>query len=901
MPPSSSSSHPLPNVFTAEGMSALLREEAYEWKRVHPVTRYAQGIEGERKRLMKEHAAVNQNGQPREGKRGAGQNPYLRPNELQHLPSAMRPVGMTPRLMSSFEPFTPTLLTQAHMEAAIHPTILHSSPSARELGFPETAGQGVAPHHLAPTTASLASARSLDFGIRHTVRNEGKRRGHFHLHSSETTAKTERGMMSEKSTTSLMSHASDSSRYRVSVYNNELGHFSSSAERLKIARRRAMEEEDPVYQRKVVELLLTEREKKSRREHLRRTEELALREQARWRRLQEQDAMKAKQQQAQRAHVQQVMQQQQQQQQYTSYEIHPSPPVDPSSHRSPIHRTSSYTYPQSPFLTPLSPAAFSSSSHFHTPVLQRQSQTYTQSPVTPQTMEPFSSRASPQHTVHHQTVHQIHSVHPHHHPSHNHHPPHSHTNVEAHHVKHTVKLPIAVENGHTTLLRDEEEEEEEKRGKEEQQHSSSPEASYTIGSSAAPAPGLTATASASAVPSPSPPRRSPNRFHPPPAATEQEGEEGEEGKTKVQEHVHSGHSHHHHHHHHSILPPPPPVDPSSLLSPVQSDQTNAILSYTQPWLQYDATHTQATVHEEAKQLLSHMQLTKGHAHVAGTKQQQQQQNGSANGQANGLQTNSPPLAPQRAPSSASTSSSPPHTAFDSSSSPVPSSSILGLKSSRVHKRSASTAVRPPVQKSVAQAQYPIVRTDSFSRASAAQLEQVQSTFAAAHDLLRSAMNDAKSGKKAKMLHAAPLDGRATGGGGVGIGLSPSRHARRPSSSLASSLVDDELINLVHESIADRLESNRLEVDPEYARKREMMMKKGPKRSDKPEHDMAHWALQVHHEQVELRKQQEQEAKERREAEQAKVAALGQRPIPPSPAAQTNAYAPVTPTEAAEQG
>ena len=172
-----------------------------------------------------------------------------------------------------------------------------------------------------------------------------------------------------------------------------------------------------------------------------------------------------------------------------------------------------------------------------------------------------------------------------------------------------------------------------------------------------------------------------------------------------------------------------------------------------------------------------------------------------------------------------------------------------------------------------------------------------STFADVNALLNSALDDAKQSVVRThanmptrtqsfklMLHAAAPAGRSTGGSPAKSvpGIDSARnqgslHMRRPSNTLASSLLDDAVDNLLAFSIHDRLESNRLASDPELrsmsnraqGRGFNVHAKKGAA-APPPETEMAHWALQVHEAMLEEKRRVEAEEKERkqREAEEA---------------------------------
>ena len=165
-----------------------------------------------------------------------------------------------------------------------------------------------------------------------------------------------------------------------------------------------------------------------------------------------------------------------------------------------------------------------------------------------------------------------------------------------------------------------------------------------------------------------------------------------------------------------------------------------------------------------------------------------------------------------------------------------------------------------------------------------QVQQTREKFANVHALLESALQDArtpalgqKRSQSSKQLHPSPNDGRSTGTGST---VTPQRHTRRPSTSLVSSVIADEYDNLKHERIEDRLESNRLELDPELRRKHAAMIAKGVPVSvepSEPEMSMAHWAAQIH-EQILLEKREAErlEAEEavRLEAENGQPPAIG---------------------------
>jgi hypothetical protein len=171
------------------------------------------------------------------------------------------------------------------------------------------------------------------------------------------------------------------------------------------------------------------------------------------------------------------------------------------------------------------------------------------------------------------------------------------------------------------------------------------------------------------------------------------------------------------------------------------------------------------------------------------------------------------------------------------------------------------------------------------------LQQVQSKFANVNALLESALQDArtpalthqtKRSGSFKQLHPAPSDGRSTGAGSI---VPAHKHTRRPSTSLVSSVVADEYDNQLHERISDRLESNRLEIDPELRRKHSAMLAKGvpaPVAPPEPELSMAHWAAQIH-EQILLEKKEaerlEAEEAERTAAEKAPPTANGATGLP----------------------
>lgn len=138
----------------------------------------------------------------------------------------------------------------------------------------------------------------------------------------------------------------------------------------------------------------------------------------------------------------------------------------------------------------------------------------------------------------------------------------------------------------------------------------------------------------------------------------------------------------------------------------------------------------------------------------------------------------------------------------------------------------------------------------------------------------------------KLLHAAQPDGRSTGAsplkagvGGADLARTKSTlHMRRPSNTLASSLLDDAVTNLLAFSIPDRLESNRLSSDPELrslsnraqGRGFNVHAKKGSA-APPPETEMAHWALQVHEAMLEEKRRVEAEDRERKRREQEEAA------------------------------
>lgn len=166
-----------------------------------------------------------------------------------------------------------------------------------------------------------------------------------------------------------------------------------------------------------------------------------------------------------------------------------------------------------------------------------------------------------------------------------------------------------------------------------------------------------------------------------------------------------------------------------------------------------------------------------------------------------------------------------------------------------------------------------------------------STFADVNALLNSALEDAKQSAVRThanmptrtpsfklLLHAAAPDGRSTGASPsknpAGTDSIRTKHMRRPSNTLASSLLDDAVDNLMAFSINDRLESNRLASDPELrsmsnraqGRGFNVHAKKGAA-APPPETEMAHWALQVHEIMIEEKRRAEAEEKERKKREE----------------------------------